>query len=340
MKRGISDNYKDTLYDYKVKKFLGIPIFEKKIEKNNIKKITFFKIPIYKSEQVKNFYIKTFFWGLIKEKTNIFVKIFYVFGKKIFEFKQNNNISLEQIENIHVQNLALATHGYLKKYKDIYVGKDIFILACGSTLNYFNVVKDNSVYIGVNRAYKQKNIKLDYLFVQDQFPEGMRELDNYIGNNCKKFYGILSNCHRIKFLHCKRIPHNITNRQNVFMYYLESIVSHNWPYDISLEPFGEFKSTVFSALQFALYTNPKHIYLVGCDCDTYGYFYGDDKLHTYPHLIPQWYKAKEHIDEVYPKIEVISINPVNLKGLFKDVYTENYLKDHPEIKNVEILKEQ
>lgn len=44
----------------------------------------------------------------------------------------------------------------------------------------------------------------------------------------------------------------------------------------------------------------------------------------------------------YPDMEIISVNPVGLKGLFRDVYTESYLNDHPEIdrKTVEILKEE
>ena len=37
-----------------------------------------------------------------------------------------------------------------------------------------------------------------------------------------------------------------------------------------------------------------------------------------------------------PDIEIISINPVGLKGLFHDVYTEEYLIDHPEINREEI----
>ena len=38
-----------------------------------------------------------------------------------------------------------------------------------------------------------------------------------------------------------------------------------------------------------------------------------------------------YVKNHYPDIEIISINPVGLKGMFKDVYTENYLNDHPEI---------
>ena len=341
----LNNDFKSSLYDeYSAIKLLGFPLLEKKVVNTTIKKCIL-GIPYFKERNKNGYKIKKHLFGLYQTKKNTICKKYYILGVQVFrlKFRQNNSkesILQEELENIHVQNLALATHGYLKQYKNIYKEKEIVILACGPTLNYYDLSQNiDMVYMGVNRAYKQNNIKLDYVFVQDQFPEGMSEINAYIGNNCKKFYGILSNSHGRKFSHCRRIPHTCCDKNNVFLYYLESIVSHNWPYDISIEPFGEFKSTVFSALQFALYTRPKRIYIVGCDCDSGGYFYGSDGMHKYPHLIEQWKKAKNHIDEVYPDVEVVSINPVGLKGLFKDVYTQRYIDEHPELNldNVEIL---
>ena len=37
-------------------------------------------------------------------------------------------------------------------------------------------------------------------------------------------------------------------------------------------------------------------------------------------LIGKWKKLKEFADEKYPNTEIISVNPVGLKGLFKDEY--------------------
>ena len=50
-------------------------------------------------------------------------------------------------------------------------------------------------------------------------------------------------------------------------------------------------------------------------------------------------KFKEFIDIYYPDVEVISVNPVGLKGLFRDVYTQNFVDAHPELKkeNIEII---
>ena len=44
-------------------------------------------------------------------------------------------------------------------------------------------------------------------------------------------------------------------------------------------------------------------------------------------------------DSFYPDTEIISINPIGLKGIFKDVYTEDFLNDNPGIdkNSVEIV---
>ena len=44
----------------------------------------------------------------------------------------------------------------------------------------------------------------------------------------------------------------------------------------------------------------------------------------------------------YPSIDIISINPVGLKGVFKDMYTRSYLEQHPEIdgSSVDIYEER
>ena len=80
--------------------------------------------------------------------------------------------------------------------------------------------------------------------------------------------------------------------------------------------------TVFSALQFALFTEPKTIYLVGCDCTDSGYFKKAGKgikqnlLEKTEYL---WHEAKYFINQYYPDTEIVSVNPVKLKGLFRDI---------------------
>ena len=93
--------------------------------------------------------------------------------------------------------------------------------------------------------------------------------------------------------------------------------------------------------------NKIHI-LVGCDCNLNGYWNGqpmkiqkDILANCLEHNKRGWSDFKKFINYHYPDIEIISINPVGLKGLFKDVYTQEYLNEHPEIdrNKVSILEE-
>ena len=77
-------------------------------------------------------------------------------------------------------------------------------------------------------------------------------------------------------------------------------------------------SSTFSAMQFALFTNPKRIYLVGCDCSS-GYYDGKGGNNAAP-FIEVWKELKKFADIYYPETEIISVNPVGLKGLFTDLY--------------------
>lgn len=40
---------------------------------------------------------------------------------------------------------------------------------------------------------------------------------------------------------------------------------------------------------------------------------------------------KKFVTSTYPDIQIVSINPVGLKGMFRDVYTRSFLQKHPEI---------
>ena len=80
----------------------------------------------------------------------------------------------------------------------------------------------------------------------------------------------------------------------------------------------------FAAMQFILHCYPKKIYIVGCDC-TSGFFYDSKITFECQKMVEGWLALKEHIDELYPDIEIVSLNPVGLRGLFKDEYSQNYL---------------
>ena len=207
------------------------------------------------------------------------------------------------------------------KFKGINTGKDIVILATGPSLNDFKPI-NNAIYIGVNTAYLYKKVKLDYFFIQDfsGLHNHIQNINEYTGNNCEKFYGLTtefdSQWNRV-------VPesHSISAKALRYRTDWENDIKTfqcRFAYDISTQPLGCFGSVVFPALQFALWTNPKRIYIVGCDCSNTGHF-DKSKSDNLSYLIEPWKKFKEFVQIYYPETEIISVNPVGLRGLFTDI---------------------
>ena len=289
--------------------FLNIPVFKKKIEPNKTKKY-FLGIP-YKTCKQKNNKIKKYFLG-IKYKT-----------KDIPSTVQD--IVVENTRLLHIisqANIVQATHqktfsSYKNKYKD----REVVLVASGPTNAKYKPIK-NAVHVGVNRSFLKDNILLDYLFIQDKraFNDGYKDkIINYKGNNCKKFFGISNEKHTDWI-----IPESWSIKANAVRYYTDLGYNSKFAYDLTSQHLGDFASVVFAALQFILWTSPKKIYLVGCDCTNDPYAY--DKTKT-TDLIPDrnienFKKFKQFKTMYYPETEIISINPIGLKGLFTDEYTE------------------
>jgi hypothetical protein len=81
-----------------------------------------------------------------------------------------------------------------------------------------------------------------------------------------------------------------------------------------------------STIQVMLYCGIKKIYLAGVDCSSDGnifYRYGNenskDPRNSYKHMKSVWVGIKSYLEKFWPDVEVFSINPVGLKGLFKDL---------------------
>jgi len=168
-------------------------------------------------------------------------------------------------------------------FKNIYQGQNVVIVACGPTAKEYKRI-DNAIHIGVNRAFKIENINLDYLFIQDYGVKSyIKEANRYKPQNCTKFYGFLNSA--------QVIPESDVIEANALRYRTDHdpmYKRHKSKFSlfIDCEPLGDFCSVVFSAMQFALWTNPKTIYLVGCDCSE-GYFDGQTS-NPLSHLIAPW----------------------------------------------------
>ena len=216
---------------------------------------------------------------------------------------------------------AVLHQNTFARFKAIHSGQDIVIVATGPSLKKFKPIK-NAIYIGVNSAFKYKKIKFDYLFAQDYLgcKDYIDEMDEYTGHHCVKFYGLTTEFDD----EWKRvIPESYAIKANALRYRTDwedvnGPFECKFAYDISTMSLGCFGSIVFPAIQFALWTNPKRIYLVGCDCSNFGHF-DETASEDLRRLIDPWKKLKSFAKTYYPETEIISINPVGLRGMFKDL---------------------
>lgn len=291
-------------------------------------------LPVKQSICTKDYEKNRYLFGLYESsRFSTLEKITSVtFQKKVLTFEINKNRQ-DQISyftrNSTIDNcivdykswlLAAKLHDKIfSKYKSIYSNKIVYLIATGPSLNEFVPPEKNDdiIYVGVNKAVNFNKIKLHYLFVKDYNNfDWFRDIRNYGRNECRKFFGITAN----NMLNCSIPAYALTDIDNYFI--VKDYHDEGFPNDISFEPFADFGSTVFSALQFILYTTPKEIRLVGCDCSS-GYFSGaNQKKQSVQHsgLLLPWLKFRDYAYFVYPFIKITSINPVGLKGVFNDCF--------------------
>ncbi|MDR3048760.1 MAG: hypothetical protein LBV16_02820 [Elusimicrobiota bacterium] len=260
------------------------------------------------------------------------------------------------------------------KYKNYYNGRDLVVFGNGPSLNYYKPL-NNVINIGVNLAFLSDKMKLDYLFISEKMcvERYLNELDKVVA---KKFYALKINVSSGDTPHTPihtHIPESYCIRHNAQRYYtieaypddtfLWNNRKHYFTYKIDSQYLIHGHTIIFDPLQFALWTSPRKIYLVGCDAGhAIGkHFYGEDKewckyrakfkkfknqddedkyFNPYRQQVKKcWIMLKEFAQMYYPDTEIISINPVGLKGNFKDIYTQefadNYLSQE-EKKNIEI----
>ncbi len=238
----------------------------------------------------------------------------------------NMENNLNRLIQTNISTAKLHQNTFMP-FKNKHNGQDVVIVATGPSAERYQPI-ENAIHIGVNRAFQMGNyrIPLDYVFIHDFYgvtPEYIDDLDSYRPNECQKFYGLMTEwCYKPE---CT-LPESHAIKANALRYRTDWIQSEGYQcefaYDISTRPLGNFNSVTFAALQFALWTNPKRIYLVGCDCTTTGYAY-DTKAKNFlvpADLFESYKKFKDFAHKYYPETEIISINPVGLKGIFKDEY--------------------
>lgn len=262
--------------------------------------------------------------------------------------EQNNELTRQKYEHLayklerlelqmQLQHEIVAVNtAAFSEYKNVHTGKEIVIVATGPTLNQYTPM-ENVIHIGVNKVCTNKKIKLDYYFTQDfgqQVPRSVPYEKDILELQCKKFFGLLADA---SSLGAMEPSESFGVRANATRYFVDVSLdvsrgtsSSKYLYsDIRFHPLMDFFTVVFPALHFALFTNPKRIYLVGCDTNHNGYFTNEAqkdsieeaRIYLYNRMIG-YRRVKAFAQKWYPETEIVSINPVNLKGIFKDIYTD------------------
>lgn len=257
--------------------------------------------------------------------------------KQIIEIREKQNHMLWELRNaLWHDNARLIAAAELHKksfagYRNKFAGKTVVLVGAGPSLNKFKPIK-NAIYVGLNRAFLFDKVKFDYLFTIDK--AGIDKIyDKFIEYDCTKFVGDQDLGPMFQ------IPESVINKiPNVFRYKTDAIFAPKFALDIEYEPLGNFNTVSLQAMQFILYTNPAKIYLVGIDCSAAGHFTDNTKNHIEEFDISKrgeniniwadisiqfWKQLKEFADTYYPETDIISVNPVGLKGLFKDLNQED-----------------
>lgn len=218
---------------------------------------------------------------------------------------------------------------HIKPFYNKHLGETCVVMGTGNTLNQYTPI-DNAIHIGVNSAIHFKKLNLDYLFVMDYSPVDIHKtsptifsgdvtaFQNYVPK-IQKFYGqsfgepsgLVNN-----FLHTQGIPRNMFDRHAKPFEIIDFRASIDMKKDVGEYCFGNSFSTIFVALQFALFTGCKRIVLVGVDC--YGSNFVLDRHIQVDNskLIQTWKYVKEWMKREYPDVIVEVIRPIGLRDVF------------------------
>ena len=249
--------------------------------------------------------------------------------------QMEGQLALSQTARI-MESLCLANELHdahkaaFSEFKGCNKGKTVVVVGTGPTLQYYTQLP-GSVHIGVNASFLKENLTLDYYFITHYIPRWCERLKDY---DFIKFFGMNTNS-SAKDQFPEYILEENGGRKFFSMIDIPGVQVHT---DIAYYPLMAYNFIIFRAIHFALYTQPKKILLVGCDCSANGNFDGplaNDFQFMEQSLVLQWIdgykKVKEFASIHYPSTKIISVNPVGLKGLFSDFYTPGYLEAHPEI---------
>lgn len=207
--------------------------------------------------------------------------------------------------------------GFFKQWKNKHIDEPAFLLGSGPTINRFPVNKHKGVYIGVNDIHIHPNIKdkLNYLITE----KNHHELKN-LPDELPVFHNDRVKLDKPNSFNCFR---NLSEWGGPFCssYVKAEPQCRHAPLRDFTEQIGAV-SMIYLGLFFCLHIGCKRIYLVGCDCSS-GKFSESLVSGSYHSCADVWGQIKEHVKQARPNVEIISINPVNLEGVFPSITSED-----------------
>ena len=224
------------------------------------------------------------------------------------------------------------------KFKNIHEGESAIIFCTGPSLNQFKTNKqfDRCIKVGVNKIYGNPTIskEIDYYFFGSHYhidEKHRLNIHKLRETNTKAVF--MSSTFTAKFGDGRETGLGNINKQSSMA--LGAIPFEvgapgsgpgpGWVKEIDKYPFYG-GSIAFIPVQFLLFAGVKTIYIVGADLgNSNSHFYNssnsglaNDGATTF--YKSGWKKLPDFLNKEYPDVKVCSINPVGLKGVFKDIY--------------------
>lgn len=209
-----------------------------------------------------------------------------------------------------------------QSFKGKHSGESAILFATGPSVKDFSYAllpESPTVHVGVHKIIFNDDIALDYFFCADVRTAGDQSVNALPNDEERATYmdKIVARSIDMQAFCCcgmfvghdgRRVDvfHTVeeAERMNAILFELHSKRgSEHFTTDIVSDRMYDH-SIIFSPLEFLLYAEVKRIYLVGCDCN----LSGDLRWH--------WEQFAEFKNKEYPNVEIVSVNPRNLKDLF------------------------
>ena len=226
-----------------------------------------------------------------------------------------------------------------QSFKGKHSGESAILFATGPSVKDFSYAllpESPTVRVGVQKIIFNDDISLDYFFSADVRTVGDQSADalptdeeraRYMDKIVARSTDIQAFCCCGVFVggesigveddgYFRDVFHTVeeAERMNAILFELHSRKgSEHFTTDIVSDRMYD-QSIVFSPLEFLLYAGVKRIYLVGCDSTPHGEFKSEEE--EYFCLRWHWEQFAEFKDKEYPDVEIVSVNPRNLKDLF------------------------